>query len=498
MTRYEGRVMRGPLIIAFGVVLLHAACAGHYGIFRDELYFVVCGQHLTWGYVDQPPGAAVLARLAWWLSGDGDSVFRFRVIASFIHAGSVLITGALARRLGGLGFAATLASLCVAVAPVQLAQGHLVTMNVIEIFFWVLTAFFTVRAVQEDPRWFLASGVALGLSILTKYSAVFFAVTLLVGLLFSSFASLRTKWLWLGIGTAVLIASPSALWQWQHELPFLELLKNGRAYKNVALSPLDVIKGVLLDQGPLALLISLASFAAWKRPAARVLIIACTSLLVVLTFSGAKPYYLAPALPPLFALGAVVLESKLRHRVARIAIASTIVLEAAPGFPLAMPLLPVDRLVAWQHTLGMQSGSLEKLEAADVPQHFADQFGWRERTEAIAALWKPVAREHAVIYARNYGMASALTLYGRPLGLPRVISGHNQFFLWGIPDDTRTVIAIGGDREGYEKAFESVTELGTTPSIEHGMPYESNLTVYLLEGARFAPHVLLERARHYE
>ncbi len=69
MTRYEVCAMRGPLIIAFGVLLLHAACGHHYGVFRDELYFVVCGQHLAWGFVDQPPGAAVLARFAWWLFG---------------------------------------------------------------------------------------------------------------------------------------------------------------------------------------------------------------------------------------------------------------------------------------------------------------------------------------------------------------------------------------------------------------------------------------------
>jgi hypothetical protein len=70
-----------------------------YGFFRDELYFLVCGHHLAWGYVDQPPLVALQARLAESLFGLSPTGIR---ILSFLAGGvTVGLTGLLTWQFGG-------------------------------------------------------------------------------------------------------------------------------------------------------------------------------------------------------------------------------------------------------------------------------------------------------------------------------------------------------------------------------------------------------------
>jgi hypothetical protein len=96
-----------------------------------------------------------------------------------------------------------------------------------------------------------------------------------------------------------------------------------------------------------------------------------------------------------------------------------------------------------------------------------------------------------VIFATNYGRAAALQLLGR--GLPPVISGHNQYFLWGVPGTPTVVVALGGRTEDYTVDFDEVALVGRTPALPDGMPYESAVPIYLLRGPR-APIAELFRA----
>src|SRR5438132_2716304 len=88
------------LIIGFGTaaLLIHFLTNGRYGYFRDELYYIACGQHLAFGYVDQPPLSILLIRLSRALFGD--SLFAMRFFPALAGAGIVALTGALAREMG--------------------------------------------------------------------------------------------------------------------------------------------------------------------------------------------------------------------------------------------------------------------------------------------------------------------------------------------------------------------------------------------------------------
>src|SRR5205814_2361210 len=61
----RGGILINPMVAVLSVVtvLLHIICITQYGYFRDELYYLACGEHLDWGYVDQPPMIGLIAWL---------------------------------------------------------------------------------------------------------------------------------------------------------------------------------------------------------------------------------------------------------------------------------------------------------------------------------------------------------------------------------------------------------------------------------------------------
>lgn len=71
------------LVVGFAAltILIHFLTNGAYGYFRDELYFIGCGRHLAWGYVDLPPMVALVARLSH--AAMGDSLFAIRFFRRF-------------------------------------------------------------------------------------------------------------------------------------------------------------------------------------------------------------------------------------------------------------------------------------------------------------------------------------------------------------------------------------------------------------------------------
>src|SRR5438034_1248231 len=104
---YNGRMehvqteeARQPWIVGAGLVVafiaaaklaLHLYAGRHYGYFVDELYYLACARHLDWGYVDQPPLIAAIARIA--RAVLGDSLLAIRFPAALAGAGTAVLTG---------------------------------------------------------------------------------------------------------------------------------------------------------------------------------------------------------------------------------------------------------------------------------------------------------------------------------------------------------------------------------------------------------------------
>jgi hypothetical protein len=438
---------------AVGVVLL--ALSGRNGYHVDELYNRMSGQHLAWGYVDQPPLVSLIARVQTTLFGD--TLTGLRVVPALLTCVVVWITALIARELGGRGGAQVFAAAATGGSLVTLNAGHVLTTNGPDLVAWVALGWLWIRLLRtRDTRLWLAIGAVIGVGLLAKYLVVMLLLVLFVGLLaVGPRKLLRSRHLWAGAGLAVLIAAPTVLWQSMHGWPQLEmsaaLSKALGSDSRVAFVPFQLLLiGLFLAPVWIAGLVALLRRAAWR--AYRSVGLAYLFMSVLLIAIGGKPEYTGGLLLVLLAAGCVVMEdwakSTFRRSLTRTALVCNVVMSAV----LMLPVLPVAVY-----------GSNPVLKELGVFQ--LDQAGWPQLAEQVAAVDRslsPQDRAHAVIYANHYGLAGALDRYGPRYGLPPVYSGQNSYADFGRPaDDTDVVIAVGVDRDAFGALFASCQPSGT-------------------------------------
>jgi hypothetical protein len=480
------------IIILFSVValLVHLLTNGRYGYFRDELYYIACGRHLAFGYVDQPPLSIVLLQLSQIFLGN--SLFAIRLLPALAGAATVAITGLIARELGGRAWAIALGcagSLC---ALFNLAVGNFFSMNAFEPLFWMGCIYLLVRIINGgSPTLWLWFGALLGLSLENKHSTAFFAVGIFVALLLTAerrhFAA---RWIWFGGLIAFAIALPNILWQAQHHWPTYELLSNiAHSDKNVALGPAQFIvqQVVFMNPGTLPLWLAGLCWVFGFRDGRRYMALGIIYLVTLAEFIvlHGKSYYLAPAYPMLLAAGGVAVE---RVFVAQLkwckpALLLVILATGALLAPLAVPILPPGKLVVYMRAIGLQLPRTETSHTAPLPQIFADQFGWQEMVASVAHVYhhlRPEDEKRAAIFCQNYGEAGAIDFFGSKFGLPPAISGHQNYFLWGPRDWTGEVLLVLDTRDEDERElFASVEDLGQIVSSPWAMPFERRTHIYL-------------------
>lgn len=472
------RFTSGPalvLYLAAAKLLFHLLTANRYGIFRDELYYIACSEHLDWGYVDQPPLIALITWAARRMFGD--SLLGLRLLPALAGAVLIWLTGKLTREMGGGRFAQVLAALAAFIAPIYLLMHHWMTMNAFEPLIWMGGAWCVLRAIKtEKPHYWLWFGVLAGLGMQTKYSIAFFVFGIFVGLLATSHRQyLRTRWLWIGAALAFLIFLPNLIWLIRHDFPFLELMRNIRmSGRDVVRSPL----GFIADQ---AMLLNPILFPLWiggllwllfGREGRRYRVLGVAYLVMLVSFIAlkGKNYYLAAAYPMLFAASALALErlTSRRWNWARGAYITVVAVAGAIIAPTVAPILPVETYIRYQKALGFEPPRAENQRTGPLPQYFADEFGWEEMVREVARVYyslPPSEQAKAVIFANSYGQAGAIDFFGPKLGLPKAISNHQNYWLWGTRGQSAdTVIVLGSDGSGDREHFRVVESVGR---VEH-------------------------------
>ena len=488
------RAARAAAILVGGIaaakLLIHLYAGRHYGYFVDELYYLACSDHLDWGYVDQPPLIALITKGVRLTLGDSLPAIRF--LPAVAGATMVWLAGLLARELGGGRFAQALAALCALFAPGLLALDGFLSMNAFEPLIWTACAWLLVRIVNTgDQKLWIWVGVLAGLGLENKHSMLIFGAAMVLGVLLTGERRrFREPWIWIAGAIALVLFLPNLIWNIRHHFPFLELQANiRRSGRNVDLGAIAFFGQEILAMSPFALPVWLGGvwfFFSGKGKAHRALGWAWLFTAAVIAILNPRVYYLFPAFAILFAAGGVQFETWVQRPALRFAYAGLIAVTGAILAPFSIPLLPVETYIRYAKALHMQQPAIENHQLGPLPQIFADQFGWEEMAATVARVYNnlpPEVRAQTAIFGQNYGQAGAIDLFGPKYGLPRAISGHQNYFFWGPRDYTGESMIILDDRpERLAQLFDHFEKVGR---VEHpySMPYQ-HFDVFYCRGLR--------------
>jgi hypothetical protein len=169
--------------------------------------------------------------------------------------------------------------------------------------------------------------------------------------------------------------------------------------------------------------------------------------------------------------------------------------------PFAVPVLPVGTFIKYQAALGAKPSTAENKRLSELPQYFADMFGWEGLAKDVSAVYLTLPeaeRSSTVVLAGNYGEAGALEYYATKYPLPPVISTHNSYWFWGYPKEGfRTVIVLRGRIEDHRKSCDQVT-LAAVHTCQYCMPYENDMPIYVCRGLRVSPAEIWQREKNFD
>jgi len=478
------------LLIAFLKLTFHLAvnALSSYGYFRDEFYYLACTDRLDWGFVDHPPLSIAILSIS--RAVLGDSLVAIRLLPALAGAITVYLAGLMARELGGGTFARLLAAIAAFAAPILLGMNSVYSMNSFDFLVWSLAAYLLIRIFKTgDQKLWMVLGIVLGLGLMNKVGVLWLGAGIALGLLISHRGWLKTRGPWMAGGIALLLFLPYIGWNVANDFAHLEFIRNATSEKYSSLTSMKFVSDQVLLQNPVTLPLWIGGlwffFFSGTGRHFRVLGIIYMAVFTILVINQqSKAEYLSPAYPMLFAGGAVWFEQILNEKTAivRPIYAGLVAVSGAMLSPLAAPVLPVESYIAYAEMLGIRPSTAENKELAELPQFYADMFGWEELAATVITVHASLLeeeKERCVIFTENYGEAGAIEFFGKSYGIPRVISGHNNYFLWGPgADSIDVVIIVGGVLEDHQQNFESV-ELAAQSTCRYCMPYENNLPIFI-------------------
>jgi hypothetical protein len=452
-----------PLSIAAGVALVHLLTNHGYGVHRDELQVLSDARHLDWGFVPYPPLTPLVERIG--LGIFGISLVGLRLFSVIAQALVVVVTGLMARELGGGRLAQATAALAVALSTLPLFEGTEFQYTTYDNLWWVLIAYFVIRLLKtENPQWWLAIGATVGIGLETKYTMGFFVAGSVSGLLLTKTRRyLASGWFWAGAALALLIFLPNLIWQVRHGFISLHFLQHIHA-RDVGEGR---AQGFLRDQfmistNPATAPLWIAGLIFFLRDR-RYRMLAWMYLVPFALFLVGKGrgYYLGAAYPMLMAMGATAGERWLTslHRGWRWTVEAVFfTLLVVCGLYISAIILPLT-----------SSGKIRDFALANNGD-LREEIGWNDLVKTVADIrdsLPPEQRASVGVLTGNYGEQGAIEILGSAYHLGIPISMTNSAWLRGYPaPPPATLIVLGFSREDAEQAFSGCRLAG-----HNGNPY---------------------------
>jgi 4-amino-4-deoxy-L-arabinose transferase-like glycosyltransferase len=476
-------------VIAAAFVAVELAVSGRYGFQQDELYFLVVGHHLAFGYVDQPPLAPLLTRVTGVL---GASPTAIRILPALAGGAIVVIAARMAALLGSGRPGRVLAALAMACAPVLLAAVHIGNTTPYDLLAWAVVVLCVTTALLRDrPRWWIGAGVAAGIGLEDEYLVGLLVAGILIGVLATPHrVVLRTKWPWLGGVIALAIWAPNLAWQFADRWPQATMAsaihhQNTSAANYAVGLPAQVLVAGL----PGAVLLVAGLIRLWRTPQQRFLAVAASLVgIYVLAWVPGKVYYADGMLPAVLAAGAVSAERWIaaarRPRLWRsVGLAGTLAYLVF-SLPSTLPVLPIAALhdVAQVHTV-------------------TDTVGWPQLVAEVAAQDRALTHAGAPpasIFTGDYAEAAALQDFGGGDHLPPVLSGHNAYWTWGPGQASDETVLVVDALDQLRPYFASCRLLAVENPPDQVQSDWNDIPIGVCTGPTASWRALWPALRHYD
>jgi len=486
----DDRVPRPVWVIAAIFIAVQLALSDRYGFQQDELYFLVASHHLSFGYVDQPPLAVLMARAT---DIFGVNPTAIRIVPAFAGGAIVVIAARLAALFGAGRTGRVLAALATALAPVMLSAVHTGNTTPYDLLAWTVVTWCIATALLRDrPRWWLGAGVAAGIGIEDEYLISLLIVALVVGILATSAHRrvLATPWPWLGGVIALVIWMPNLVWQIANGWPQLTMASALHQQNTTVGDYVSSLPAQVLYAGLPGVPMLVAGFWwLWRTRELRFFAVAVTLVvLYVLAWVPGKVYYSDGMLAVVLAAGAVPAErwlaGALHHRRRLWILAAGAVVGILVSVPATLPVAP-----------------LSVVQKTQASSSLKDDIGWPQLTADVVAQDQALARAGSPptsVYTMWYAEAGALDTFGGHDQLPPVISAHNNFWLWGPGDASdRTVLVVDAldQVRPYFASCRALTVYNPPDQVKNDW---NNIAISVCTGPRASWRTLWPRLKHYD